>query len=55
MLDAVDIASTGKACMEILNRTLSAHAELVNKIDQEGRLADKDIEMLKNTITAVEI
>ena len=55
MLDAVDIASTGKACMEILNRTLSAHAELVSKIDQEGRLADKDIEMLKNTITAVEI
>jgi len=41
--------------MKILHRTLSAHAELVNKIDQEGRLTDKDIEMLINSITAVEI
>jgi len=55
ILDAVDTASAGNACMKILNRTLSAHAELVNKIDQEGRLTDKDIEMLINSITAVEI
>lgn len=55
ILDAVDTASAGKACTEILNRSLSAHAELVNKIDREGRLTDKDIEMLKNSITAVEI
>jgi F0F1-type ATP synthase alpha subunit len=55
ILDAVDTASTGKACMKILNRTLRAHAELVNKIDQEGRLTDKDFEMLINSITAVEI
>ncbi len=55
ILDAVNTASAGKACMEILNRTLGAHAELANKIDREGRLTDKDIEMLKKTITAVEI
>lgn len=55
ILDAVDTTSAGKACMKILNRTLSAHAELVKKIDQEGRLTDKDIEMLINSITAVEI
>jgi len=55
ILDAVDTVSAGKACMKILNRTLSEHAELVNKIDQEGRLTDKDIEMLINSITAVEI
>ncbi len=55
ILDAVDTASAGKACMKILSKTLSAHAELVKKIDQEGRLTDKDIEMLINSITAVEI
>jgi len=55
ILDAVDTASAGKVCMKILNRTLSEHAELVNKIDQEGRLTDKDIEMLINSIAAVEI
>jgi F0F1-type ATP synthase alpha subunit len=55
ILDAVDTASAGKACMKILSKTLSAHAELAKKIDQEGRLTDKDIEMLINSITAVEI
>jgi F-type H+/Na+-transporting ATPase subunit alpha len=55
ILDAVDTASAGKACMKILNWTLSAHSELVNKIDQEGRLTDKDIEMLINSISALEI
>ena len=55
ILDAVETASAGKACIKILSKTLSAHAELVKKIDQEGRLTDKDIEMLINSITAVEI
>ena len=45
----------GKACMEILNRQLGAHSELVNKIDQEGRLTDKDIEMLIISLSALEI
>ena len=55
ILDAVETASAGKACIKILNSTLSAHAELVKKIDQEGRLTDKDIEMLINSISGVEI
>ena len=55
ILDAVDTASVEKTYVEILNRTLGAHAELVNKIDQEGRLTDKDIELLKKSIIAIEI
>jgi F-type H+-transporting ATPase subunit alpha len=55
ILDAIDIASTEKSCMEILNRTLSLHRELVQKIDQEGRLTDKDIELVKKTIATVKI
>ena len=55
VLDSVAADSVGKTYSEILNRTVGTHAALVNKIDQEGRLSDKDIELLKKTITAAEL
>jgi F-type H+-transporting ATPase subunit alpha len=50
VLDAVDIASFEKVCAELLKKTTDSFPELLNSIDREGRLEEKDIENIKKFI-----
>ena len=50
VLDAVDIASLEKVCAELLKKTTDRFPELLNSIDREGRLEEKDIENIRKFI-----
>jgi F-type H+-transporting ATPase subunit alpha len=50
VLDAVDIASLEKVCAELLKNTTDSFPELVNSIDREGRLEEKDIGNIRKFI-----
>ena len=50
ILDAVEIASVEKVYQETLSTVKTEFTELENRIDREGRLADRDIEKIKHFI-----
>ncbi len=55
VLDALDITSIERGYKEILNQTKHAFPEVMNRINQEGRIGEKDMERLKDFITKVRI
>jgi F-type H+/Na+-transporting ATPase subunit alpha len=50
VLDAVDIALFEKVCAELLKKTTDRFPELLNSIDREGRLEEKDIGNIRKFI-----
>jgi F-type H+-transporting ATPase subunit alpha len=54
VLDSMEIALIEKVCPEILNRIEDLFPEIVSRIDQEGRLTEKDIEKIKEFIIKAE-
>jgi F-type H+-transporting ATPase subunit alpha len=54
VLDSMEIALIEKVCTEILNRIEDSFPEIVNRINKEGRLTEKDIEKIKEFIIKAE-
>jgi F-type H+-transporting ATPase subunit alpha len=50
-LDTIEIAAVDSVCKEILNKVRSAFPEVIDHIHEEGRLGEKDIEILRSFIT----
>jgi F-type H+-transporting ATPase subunit alpha len=50
-LDTIEIPAVDSVCKEILNKVRSAFPEVIDHIHEEGRLGEKDIEILRSFIT----
>jgi F-type H+-transporting ATPase subunit alpha len=55
ILDAIDIKLIEKVYRELLDKTKQTFPELMNRIQQEGRLGQDDVIRLKDFITNYEV
>src|SRR4030042_2681070 len=55
ILDAIDIKLIEKVYRELLDKTKQTFPELMNRIQQEGRLGQDDVKRLKDFITNYEV